>query len=183
MGDEVPRNRDDPLVGQPVVIVQEGFDRVEAVLDQAERAGREGCRRVDRRELDVVEDLSAQIALKSDGNPFFVFEILRGLREGRFITRSDSGAWVSTTSIDEVEIPSSILDLINARVSGLTQDERDAHLQLHDHPHYAAAIRFTERWDQCSFDPDHDTLPLEHFEPVLRRVLTRKPCAPTDREA
>ena len=63
-----------------------------------------------------------------------------------------------------------------------TQAERDAHLQLRDHPHFEAAMRFTERWDQCSFDPDHDTRPLEHFDPTLRRVLTRRPCTPADRE-
>jgi len=66
--------------------------------------------------------------------------------------------------------------------ANLTQEERDAHLQLRDHPHFEAALRFTEHWDECSFDPDHDTLPLEHFEPALRRILTREPCTPADRD-
>jgi predicted HD phosphohydrolase len=43
------------------------------------------------------------------------------------------------------------------------------------HPHYSAAVDFCEKWDQCSFDPDYDTLPLEHFEPRVRRVLGRAP--------
>jgi hypothetical protein len=64
--------------------------------------------------------LAAQIATKSDGNPFFVFEIIRGLREGQFITQKDDGTWVSTRVIDEIQIPSSVLDLVNARVADLT---------------------------------------------------------------
>jgi predicted ATPase len=69
--------------------------------------------------------LSAQIALKSDGNPFFVFEIIRGLREGQFLTKQDDGSWVSTAVIEEIEIPSSVLDLVNARVAPLDESDRD----------------------------------------------------------
>ncbi len=38
-------------------------------------------------------------------------------------------------------------------------------------PWYDLAERFTDEWDQASFDPAYDTLSLEHFEPVVRRVL------------
>jgi predicted HD phosphohydrolase len=40
-----------------------------------------------------------------------------------------------------------------------------------DQPWYAAAERFTDEWDQAAFDPAYDTLPLEHFEPLVRRVF------------
>ena len=30
--------------------------------------------------------------------------------------------------------------------------------------------QFTDEWDQAAFDPDYDTLPLEHFEPLVRRL-------------
>jgi predicted HD phosphohydrolase len=36
------------------------------------------------------------------------------------------------------------------------------------------AARFADDWDQTAFDPDYDTLPLEHFEPLVRD-LTAKP--------
>jgi len=68
--------------------------------------------------------LAGQIGIKSDGNPFFAFEIIRGLREGQFITQTAEGTWISTRRIDEIQIPSSVLDLVNARVAGLTEDER-----------------------------------------------------------
>jgi predicted HD phosphohydrolase len=33
--------------------------------------------------------------------------------------------------------------------------------------------QFADDWDQTSFDPDYDTLPLEHFEPLVREVTSR----------
>ena len=72
----------------------------------------------------LAEELSGKIAVKSDGNPFFVFEILRGLREGKFLTKKPDGTWISTKAIVDIEIPSSVLDLVNARVSDLHEDDR-----------------------------------------------------------
>jgi predicted HD phosphohydrolase len=43
-----------------------------------------------------------------------------------------------------------------------------------DHPYYGSCIRFCERWDQASFDPDYATPPLEHFEPIVRRIFSRR---------
>ena len=43
-----------------------------------------------------------------------------------------------------------------------------------DHPYYDTCARFCERWDQSSFDPDYPTKPLEHFEPLVREVFSRK---------
>jgi serine/threonine protein kinase/predicted ATPase len=73
----------------------------------------------------LAEELVAKVGVKSDGNPFFVFEILRGLREGQFITKRDDGTWVGTRVIAEIQIPSSVLDLVNARIASLSEEERD----------------------------------------------------------
>jgi len=35
------------------------------------------------------------------------------------------------------------------------------------------AARFADQWDQVAFDPGYDTLPLEHFESVVREVFAR----------
>jgi predicted HD phosphohydrolase len=53
---------------------------------------------------------------------------------------------------------------------GLDQHARDEH---RDHPWYGTCEMFCERWDQASFDPEYDTLPLEAFEPMVREVFTR----------
>ena len=44
-----------------------------------------------------------------------------------------------------------------------------------DHPWYQDAVDFCHRWDQSAFDPDYDSLPLEFFEPMVRRVFAREP--------
>ena len=40
-------------------------------------------------------------------------------------------------------------------------------------PWYDMATRFTDEWDQTSFDPDYDTFPLAHFEPMLTRIFSQ----------
>ena len=43
--------------------------------------------------------------------------------------------------------------------------------QYQGQPAYELAERFADEWDQAAFDPDYDTLPLEHFEPRLRELF------------
>jgi predicted HD phosphohydrolase len=47
----------------------------------------------------------------------------------------------------------------------------DAREQYRDEPWFALAERFADEWDQVAFDPDYDTLPLEHFEARVRAVF------------
>jgi predicted HD phosphohydrolase len=44
-------------------------------------------------------------------------------------------------------------------------------------PWYDLAARFADEWDQVAFDPNYDTLPLDHFEPLVREIMagTRAP--------
>jgi serine/threonine protein kinase/tetratricopeptide (TPR) repeat protein len=73
----------------------------------------------------LADQLAAQVGVKSDGNPFFAFEIIQGLREGQFISEQVDGTWASTQVIKNIGIPSSVEDLIQARMSGLDDDERN----------------------------------------------------------
>ncbi|MHC5012509.1 MAG: serine/threonine-protein kinase, partial [Planctomycetota bacterium] len=73
----------------------------------------------------LAEELAGQIALQSDGNPFFAFEIIRGLREGNFITQKPDGTWISTQVIRDIQIPSAITDLIQARLHDLSESDRE----------------------------------------------------------
>ena len=51
---------------------------------------------------------------------------------------------------------------------GLDRNLRD---RFRDHPWFRDCAEFCEKYDQNSFDPDYDTLPLEAFEPALRAVF------------
>jgi tetratricopeptide (TPR) repeat protein len=73
----------------------------------------------------LAEELAGKIATKSDGNPFFVFEILRALRDGSLIARRDDGTWIRTSEIREIKVPSTVVDLVQSRISGLGLDDRN----------------------------------------------------------
>jgi predicted HD phosphohydrolase len=47
----------------------------------------------------------------------------------------------------------------------------DAREQYRGKPWFALAEQFADDWDQVAFDPDYDTLPLEHFEERVRKVF------------
>jgi predicted HD phosphohydrolase len=49
----------------------------------------------------------------------------------------------------------------------------EARRQYEGQPWYELARRFTDEWDQTSFDPEYDTLPLSHFEPMIERVFAQ----------
>jgi predicted HD phosphohydrolase len=48
---------------------------------------------------------------------------------------------------------------------------REKHRDTLSADEFELAGRFADEWDQTSFDPDYDTLPLEHFEPKVRQVF------------
>lgn len=49
--------------------------------------------------------------------------------------------------------------------------DRDAREAFRGHPHFEHTAEFCHLYDQNSFDPAFDSMPLEAFEPMLRRVL------------
>lgn len=52
--------------------------------------------------------------------------------------------------------------------TGLDPNVRD---RWRDHPQYDATVEFCELYDQASFDPAYDSFPIEHFEPMARKVF------------
>ena len=51
---------------------------------------------------------------------------------------------------------------------GLDQNARE---KWRGHPHFDATARFCEMFDENSFDPNFETLPLEAFRPLVGRVI------------
>jgi predicted HD phosphohydrolase len=49
----------------------------------------------------------------------------------------------------------------------------NAREQYRGHPAFELAERFADEWDQTAFDPDYDTLPLEHFEERVRALFAK----------
>ena len=49
----------------------------------------------------------------------------------------------------------------------------DARAQYEGAPWFDLAAQFADDWDQIAFDPDYDTLKLDHFEPLVRARTAR----------
>ena len=58
---------------------------------------------------------------------------------------------------------------------GADPEKRQQHA---GHIYFDDCAQFCERWDQSSFDPGYDTLPLTHFVTRVREVFARKPYDP-----
>ena len=43
------------------------------------------------------------------------------------------------------------------------------------HKYFDACVNFCEKYDQCSFDPNYESYPLEKFEPKVTNIFARKP--------
>ena len=55
--------------------------------------------------------------------------------------------------------------------------DRLAREKWRGHPAFAMTAEFCAEFDQCAMDPDYDTMPIEAFEPMVRRLFARPPRA------
>jgi predicted HD phosphohydrolase len=60
--------------------------------------------------------------------------------------------------------------------------DRNAREKFRGHPAFQMCIDFCDKYDQMSFDPDYDTMPIQAFEPTLRRFFARQPWGPHAKE-
>ena len=44
-----------------------------------------------------------------------------------------------------------------------------------NHKYFDDCINFCEKYDQSSFDPDYKSFPLKFFEPMVKKIFSRKP--------
>jgi predicted HD phosphohydrolase len=49
--------------------------------------------------------------------------------------------------------------------------DRNARDRFRGHPWYEDCVYFCHTYDQNSFDPDYDTLPITFFEPMVERIF------------
>jgi predicted HD phosphohydrolase len=76
-------------------------------------------------------------------------------------------------SRDTYEVIRTHQDFQGRHYYALIGKDPEARRQYADEPWYELALRFTDEWDQTSFDPDYETLPISHFEPMIERVFAR----------
>jgi hypothetical protein len=66
--------------------------------------------------------LAHAVYRETDGNPFFVSELLRHLSETGAIHQDATGRWVAEDSLDQTALPDSVREVIGARVGRLGSD-------------------------------------------------------------
>ena len=44
-----------------------------------------------------------------------------------------------------------------------------------NHKYFQDTINFCEKYDQNSFDPNYESLPLDFFKPMVKKIFSRKP--------
>jgi len=49
--------------------------------------------------------------------------------------------------------------------------DKNARERFRDHEWFEACAEFCELYDQCSFDPGYESMPLSEFAPMVRRLL------------
>lgn len=53
--------------------------------------------------------------------------------------------------------------------------DKHARERFRDHPWFDDCEAFCREWDCPSFDPEYDSLPLDHFMPMVQRIFSRQP--------
>ncbi len=71
------------------------------------------------------DGLQALIARKAEGNPFFVEELVKSLREAGSI-RPDGDGWMLTQRLEELIVPDTLQDVIAARIDRLPEAPKRA---------------------------------------------------------
>ena len=54
-------------------------------------------------------------------------------------------------------------------------NDRNLRDKYKNHEFYQDTLSFCENWDQASFDPNYKSLKLKDFEPMVKRIFSRKP--------
>ena len=53
--------------------------------------------------------------------------------------------------------------------------DRNLRDKYKDHKYYNDTLEFCENWDQASFDPNFKSFSLKDFDPIVRKIFSRKP--------
>jgi predicted HD phosphohydrolase len=130
-------------------------DRYTHSLQSATRAHREGAR-VDLVVAALLHDIGDD--LSPDNHSEVAAAILRPFLD-------DESVWV-------VKHHGVFQTYHYGAAMGIPTDARE---RYRDSPYFDTCAHFCAAWDAESFDPDYDSLPLEHFIPMLEEVFAREP--------
>jgi tetratricopeptide (TPR) repeat protein len=68
--------------------------------------------------------LENRIYRETDGNPFFILEVVKLLVEEGAIAKNEDGTWNLVTEVDKLDIPSKVYDVVKRRLDRLMEEQR-----------------------------------------------------------
>jgi tetratricopeptide (TPR) repeat protein len=73
----------------------------------------------------LVQEIAFPLLEKTEGNPFFVLEVIRSLQRDRVLLRKDDGAWTLAGTKVEIHVPDTVKDLLLANLAHIADEDRD----------------------------------------------------------
>jgi len=73
----------------------------------------------------LVQELGFRLMEKTEGNPFFLLEVLRTLQHDHVLTKREDGAWTMAAGKVEIHVPDSVKELLHANLSRLSDEDRE----------------------------------------------------------
>jgi adenylate cyclase len=109
---------------------------------------------------DLPDSAKNRILERSEGNPFFLEEIVRRLIDERVLVRRGE-RWAGTEGLADISVPDTVQAVILARLDLLSAPERYVIQQAGDHDYYASPERE-------NMDPD----PARHLAGTETKLMT-----------
>lgn len=75
-------------------------------------------------ETDIEDDFTENVFEESEGNPYFLLEIIRMLVEEEHLIK-ENGIWREVGDVEEARIPSRVYDVVSRRLDRLISEQRD----------------------------------------------------------
>lgn len=73
----------------------------------------------------LVQELGFRLLEKTEGNPYFVLEVLRSLQQDQVLARRDDGAWTLAGTKVEIHVPDSVREVVQTNLARLADEDRD----------------------------------------------------------
>ncbi len=73
----------------------------------------------------LVQELGFRLLEKTEGNPYFIFEVLRTLKQENVLKRRDDGSWTMGGTRIDIHVPDSVRELLHGVLSRLPDEDRE----------------------------------------------------------
>lgn len=117
-----------PVDGHPLTTLIQGardarFDHVEL-----RRLGPKEVGQLLRAALQserLVQELGFRLLERTEGNPYFIFEVLRSLKHENVLRRRDDGSWTMSGTRLDIQVPETVRELLQETLARLPEEDRE----------------------------------------------------------